>query len=255
MIQLIINSFNFILFDSLIPHSSKMSATILVTGATGAQGGGLVKELLAQNIKVHAFVRDPTSPASLALQAAGAILFKGDYEDVPSITTAIQGCTGVFLNTFPSFTDPDGEGKQAQNFITAAHSAKTVTTFIASTVIRPTEEELAAVETQYPFVSYYYKQKKGVEDRVKNAGFKYHTILQPGFLMYNFILPGTKYHFADYPTTHIMKAHWGPDFELELFDPADVGKFAVAVFLNPGSFNGETLYLVNDHRSGCRENQ
>ncbi|EHK97256.1 putative NmrA-like family domain-containing protein [Glarea lozoyensis 74030] len=231
---------------SISKSKLKMSPTILVTGATGAQGSGVVKQLLAQNIAVHAFVRDPTSPASLALQTAGAILFKGDYDDVPSITAAIQGCTGVFLNTFPSFTDPDGEGHQAENFITAAHATGTVTTFIASTVMRPTEEQLAAVGTQYPFVSYYYKQKKGVEDRVKNAGFKYHTILQPGFLMYNFIAPTTMYHFPDYPTTHIMKAHWGPDFEIELFDPADVGKFALAAFLDPGSFNGETLYLVNE---------
>jgi uncharacterized protein YbjT (DUF2867 family) len=234
-----------LIFHSIFPKI-KMSSKILVTSATGAQGGSVVRQLLSQNITVNALVRDPTSSSALALESLGVTLFKGDHYDIPAITAAISGCTGVFLNTFPSFEDPDGEGKQAQNFIDAAHHAKTVTTFIASTVARPSDEDLVGKEVEYPFIHFYYKQKKGVEDRVRSAGFKYYTIFRPGFLMYNLLSPWTQYHFPEYPTSHIMTVHWGPDYKIDLFDPVDVGKFAAAAFVDPENFNGTEINLVNE---------
>jgi uncharacterized protein YbjT (DUF2867 family) len=221
-----------------------MSSKILVTSATGSQGGSVVRQLLSHNISVNAIVRDPTSSSALALQSLGATLFEGDLNDVPAIEKAISGCTGVFLNTFPSFEDPDGERKQAQNFIDAARQAGTVTTFIASTVARPSEEDLVGNETEYPFISFYYRQKKGVEERVRGAGFKSYAIFRPGFLMYNFLSPWTMYHFPEYPKSHIMTAHWGADYKIDLLDPVDVGKFALAAFLDPERFNGTEMDLV-----------
>ncbi|KAJ7843788.1 hypothetical protein B0H14DRAFT_3455970 [Mycena olivaceomarginata] len=70
--------------------------------------------LLSQGAQVNALVRDLCSPAALELQSIGATLFKGGFEDVPAITAAIKGVTGVFLNTFPNPADPTAETRAAE---------------------------------------------------------------------------------------------------------------------------------------------
>ncbi len=56
--------------------------TILVTGATGNQGGAVARQLLQRgNFAVRAFVRDSDKPAAQALQQAGAELVVGDFSD------------------------------------------------------------------------------------------------------------------------------------------------------------------------------
>ncbi len=70
---------------------------ILVTGATGAQGGSVARALLASDkFAVHILTRNPSSKNALALSAAGAILIKGDLEDKKSIIAAMHNCYGVF---------------------------------------------------------------------------------------------------------------------------------------------------------------
>ena len=70
---------------------------ILVTGATGAQGGSVAKVLLKQNrFDVRIFTRDDTSPKAIALQHAGADLAIGAFEDIHSLRKAMEGVYGVF---------------------------------------------------------------------------------------------------------------------------------------------------------------
>lgn len=223
-----------------------MAATYLVTSATGHQGGSVVRELLARNLKVHAYVRDPTSAAALKVQSLGATLFKGEFDDDAAIAAAIKGCTGVFLNTFPGFLDPNTEGKHAQKFIDAALQAKTVTTLVASTVLRPSPEELAGQETAFPFLVYYYNQKGGVEEAVRKSGIKNTVILRPGYLGYNVLSPYHGFHFPGYPETHIMTVSYSAEHQLEFFDAEDIGKFATGAFVNPEKFAGQELDLFNE---------
>ena len=70
---------------------------ILVTGATGAQGGSVARALLSQDkFAVRIFTRDDTSPKAIALQLSGAELAIGDFENVESLRTAMKGVYGVF---------------------------------------------------------------------------------------------------------------------------------------------------------------
>ncbi|RDL40808.1 Uncharacterized protein BP5553_00787 [Venustampulla echinocandica] len=226
-----------------------MTGTFLITGATGAQGGATARELLARKCKVHAFVRNPTSSAARGLESLGAVLFKGDFDDVKAITAATAGVNGVFLNTFPNFTDPGGEVRYAQNFVNAAIAAKTVTSFVVSTVTKPCSdpEKWKAHEAQYPFLSFYHSQKRGVEDVVRKAGFPSYTILRPGWLLYNYLSHPCRYHFPELESDRILTTSFPREFKLDSFDPADVGKFATAAFMDPGTFNGVELDLVNEH--------
>lgn len=71
--------------------------TILVTGATGAQGGSVARALIKQNIfRVRILTRNESSPRAVALQDAGAELAVGDFDDVESLYTAMHGAYGVF---------------------------------------------------------------------------------------------------------------------------------------------------------------
>ena len=71
--------------------------TILVTGATGNQGGSIARHLLQRGkFKVLAMVRDENKPAAKALKQLGAELIKADFNDRASLDRAIQGVYGVF---------------------------------------------------------------------------------------------------------------------------------------------------------------
>ncbi len=70
---------------------------ILVTGATGGQGGSVARHLLEEGrFAVRAFTRNVGSPQALALEAAGAEIVQGDLADKESLVAAMQGCYGVF---------------------------------------------------------------------------------------------------------------------------------------------------------------
>ena len=72
------------------------SEEILVTGATGQQGGAVARELLARGHKVRAMTRNPDGPKAKALADLGATVVRGDLDDETSLDGALQGIWGVF---------------------------------------------------------------------------------------------------------------------------------------------------------------
>lgn len=71
--------------------------TILVTGATGAQGGSVAKHLLASGeFRVRALTRNVNSPKAIALKKAGAEVYQGDFADKHSLDAAMKDVYGVF---------------------------------------------------------------------------------------------------------------------------------------------------------------
>src|SRR5688572_29425607 len=76
---------------------------ISVVGATGAQGGGLVRAILNDRngpFKVRALTRDVNSDKARALAALGAELVTADVDDVESLKRAFAGAHGAFCVTF-----------------------------------------------------------------------------------------------------------------------------------------------------------
>ncbi|KAJ6451713.1 NAD dependent epimerase/dehydratase [Mycena vitilis] len=220
--------------------------TFLITSATGRQGSSTARVLLEKGAKVHALVRDLTSPASLALQSLGATLFKGDFSDVQAITAAMQGVSGVFLNTFPDFTNPNGEAQVAETFVAAARVAGTVRSFVVSTVYKTgLYEDWSTQKDTIPFLAQYYGSKAGAEKVVRASGFTY-TILRPGWLMHNYIGLGPRYHFPEYASQRVLTVSFPRDYRMEHLDAADVGQFAAAALLDPQRFARKELELINE---------
>ena len=100
---------------------------IAVTGATGAQGGGLVRAILAHpdgGFSARAITRDPHSEKAQALAALGAEVVQADLDDEASIAAAFDGAYGAFCVTnFWEHFSPEKENVQANNMARAAKQA------------------------------------------------------------------------------------------------------------------------------------
>jgi uncharacterized protein YbjT (DUF2867 family) len=73
------------------------SKLVLVTGATGKQGGAVARHLLRRGHRVLALTRNPESEKALQLARLGATLITGDFENAESIEKASGGVDAVFL--------------------------------------------------------------------------------------------------------------------------------------------------------------
>src|SRR5438477_4398668 len=100
---------------------------IAVTGATGAQGGGLARAILADpsgGFTLRAITRNPDSDNAKALAAAGAEVVRADLDDEASLTAAFQGAYGAYcLTNFWEHFSGEKEEEQGANLARAAKAA------------------------------------------------------------------------------------------------------------------------------------
>jgi uncharacterized protein YbjT (DUF2867 family) len=75
--------------------------TILVTGATGRQGGAVYRQLQKKGFKLRALVRDPNSNQARQLMEHGEEVFQGSLDDPESLMRAMDGVYGVFSGPAP----------------------------------------------------------------------------------------------------------------------------------------------------------
>lgn len=101
---------------------------IAVVGATGAQGGGLARAILADptgGFACRAITRDPGKDKARALAAAGAEVVQADIDDVKSLEKAFAGAYGAFCVTnFWEHFSAEKEKAQAKNLADAARAAR-----------------------------------------------------------------------------------------------------------------------------------
>jgi uncharacterized protein YbjT (DUF2867 family) len=112
-------------------HSDK---SILVTGATGRQGGAVIRNLSRQNWKVKALSRTPDSIAAQKLISDGISVSKGDMADTSSLAKAMDGCHGVFSIQNYFEYGGDKEVLYGKNMVDAAKTSD-IPHFIYSSVM------------------------------------------------------------------------------------------------------------------------
>ncbi|CAJ2510452.1 Uu.00g051550.m01.CDS01 [Anthostomella pinea] len=218
--------------------------TYLITQATGQQGGWTITHLLAAGATVHALVRDPQKIPS-TLQRPGVTLFEGDNEDSGAIFRAAQGCKGVFLNTYPSYTDVTSEGRQAQTILDACKKAG-VEAVVAATALYTGNKELWGDDESMKLVGGYYTSKTSIEDAVHGAGLKAYTILRTGFVHSNYLLPAVHRNIPALPQTGELDHAFDDGVRLPHIDEHDFGKYAAAALLDPAKFDKQEIEMGNE---------
>lgn len=88
------------------------SSPVLVTGATGKQGGAAARHLLAASFGVRALTRNPEEHKARARADRGAEVVRGDLNDPDSLGLALEGVYGVFSVQNPFEHGTEGEVRQ-----------------------------------------------------------------------------------------------------------------------------------------------
>jgi uncharacterized protein YbjT (DUF2867 family) len=219
------------------------SGTVLVTGATGAQGGATARRVLAAGRRVRFLTRDPHAPAARSLVAAGAQPAQGDLGDAASLSAAMHGVAAVFSVQVPDRTGNDNERRHGFALVQAARAAG-VTHFVHTSVAQ------AGRHTGFPgwdagrWSNDYWTAKWDVEEAVRHAGFARWTVLQPAFMMDNLARPKSRFMFPHLAQGELLIA-LHPDTRLDWIAADDVGAFATAALSGPSPLHGQTVPLAS----------
>jgi uncharacterized protein YbjT (DUF2867 family) len=219
------------------------SGRVLVTGATGSQGGATARALLAMGTRIRFLTRDPKSDAAQALVASGAQAAQGDLGDPASIAAAMHGVDAVFSVQFPDRHGGEDERRHGLAIGEAARAAG-VTRFVHTSVAQ------AGNHTRFPgwdegrWLSKYWTDKWDIEEAVRQAGFAQWTVLQPAFMMDNLARPKSRYLFPHLAQGKLLSALL-PETKLHFIAADDVGAFAAAALAGPSPLHGQTIPLAS----------
>jgi uncharacterized protein YbjT (DUF2867 family) len=209
----------------------KQKNIIVVTGATGQQGGSVARHLLADGWKIRALTRDVNKTAARALGAAGAEIVRADHQDRASLERAMQGAYGVFSvqNFWLPGVGAEGEVQQGKNVADAA-KATGIRHFVYSSV----------GSAHRGMGQAHFDSKWEIERYIQALGLPF-TILRPVFFMDN-------YNWQRAAITNGTLTGIGLPAEktLQMVALEDIGAFAALVFADPQRFLRQTIELASD---------
>ena len=230
--------------------------TIVVVGATGAQGGGLVRAILNDRhsgFTARAVTRKLNSEKAKELGDLGAELVSADLDDVESFKRAFAGAYGAFcLTNFWEHLSPEKELAQAKNMAEAAKAAG-VQHAIWST-LEDTRKWVPLSDSRMPTLMGKYKvphfDSKGEADGLFTKLGVPTTFLLTSFYWDNFIFFG-------------MGPKKGSDGKLGLTLPMgdkklpgiaaeDIGKCALGIFKKGREYIGKTVGIAGEHLTGSQ---
>ena len=228
---------------------------ITVFGATGAQGGGLARSILADRdgpFAVRAVTRDPASKAAQALAAAGAEIVAGDLGDVAAVARAMDGAYGAYCVTFFwAHFSPERELAEARVMAEAARAAGLQ--HVIWSTLEDTRRWLPLDDQRMPTLMGRYKvphfDAKGEADEYfRDAGVPT-TFLLTSYYWDNLI------NFGSGPKP-------GADGVLEFVLPMgkaklpgiaveDIGRCAHGIFRRGAEIAGHTVGIAGEHLTGA----
>lgn len=208
---------------------SPENGTILVTGATGNQGGATARHLLTDGWNVRALVRDDTTPAAAALAAAGAELVRGDLKEPASLVAAMRGAHGVYS---VQSANPD---ELAQGLAVAdAARAAGVRHLVYSSVGGAESQNAYYVEHGWEPI-----EKWQVEQHIRRLDLPA-TVLRPAGFMEDFVSPARFFQNGS------LSVPWRDDLTMQLIAIDDIGAFAALAFAHPDDYLGVSMEITGD---------
>jgi uncharacterized protein YbjT (DUF2867 family) len=230
--------------------------TIAVLGATGAQGGGLVRAILndsGSNFKVRAITRNANSEKALALAKLGAEVVSADLDDLESLKKAFGGAYGLYAVTnFWEHFSADKEISQIKNIAQAAKAAGIE--HVVWSTLEDTRKWVPLDDNSMPTLAGKYKvphfDGKGEGDHFFTDYGVPTTFLLTSFYWDNLIYFGMapkkgedgKYYFT-IPTDNKKL----PGIAAE-----DIGKCAYGIFKGGSEYIGKTVGISGEHLTGAK---
>lgn len=203
---------------------------ILVTGATGQQGGAVLRHLRTRGFAVRALTRDVHSPAARTLAARGVGVSQGNFDNRASLELALDGAYGAYAVQTPwQSGGVEGEVRQGIAFADAAKAAG-IQHLVYSSV------GSADRQTGIP----HFESKYRIEEHIRAIGLP-HTILRPVFLMENFLSNRDTIVVSGTLAEPLM-----PATPLQMVAVDDIGAFAALAFAEPEQWIGRAIELAGD---------
>ena len=208
----------------------KEGKLILVTGATGMQGGAVVRHLIKNDWPVRGLTRDPSKPEAQKLADLGVEVVKGDFDDAPSLLRALEGVYGVFAMGTPYEEGPEAETRQGYALADAAKAAN-VSHYVYSSV------GSAHLNTGIP----HFDSKWKVERHIEELGLPA-TVVRPVFFMENFAWGDWKEGIDNGTLAMPLPG----DRPLQILAVDDIGYFVGLAFDHPDEYLGKAFDLAGD---------
>ncbi|SDN98350.1 Uncharacterized conserved protein YbjT, contains NAD(P)-binding and DUF2867 domains [Klenkia soli] len=211
---------------------------VVVLGATGQQGGAVVRALRERGRAVRAVVRDPAGARARTLAAGGVEVVPGDLDDAASLRSAMTGAHGVF-SVQPSsgqagsgVTDEDEVrfGLAVADAAQAAGVAHLV--YSSANAVGPVPTGVGHVDT-----------KARIEEHVRALPTP-STVIRPAAFMEILLLPGSG--LPDGRFSFLAR----PDQAMQFIAARDVGRVVAQVLAAPSRWAGRTVELAGDALTG-----
>lgn len=201
---------------------------ILVTGATGKQGGATARHLLQRGYGVRALTRDPEQAAARDLAQQGADVVQGDMDDRASLDRALEGAYGAYSVQNFWETGYDREVEQGIRVADAAQAAGVEHLVYSSVGSAHRNTGLSHFESKWQ-----------IENHIRGSGLP-HTILRPVWFMENweglrsYVLAGT------------LALPLDPDTSFQQIAVDDVGAYAALAFDDRDEWLGGEVDIAGD---------
>ncbi len=207
---------------------------MLVTGATGRQGGAVAHELLEAGFPVRALTRRPEGEPARALAALGAEVVEGDLDDRDSLARAVEGAWGVFSVQNFWETGAAREEEQGERLARVAREGG-VRHFVYSSV--NSADQRTGIS--------HFESKAHVEEAVRALGFPTHVVLRPAFFMENWLSP----QYLPLLRQGRLAIALDPSTVLQMSAVRDIGKYGRWAFENPERLSGRAIDLASDEHT------
>jgi uncharacterized protein YbjT (DUF2867 family) len=202
--------------------------TVLVTGATGRQGGSVVRHMLAKGWKLRALTRDPASAAAKALIDRGVEVMRGDLEDPASLEKAARDVHGIYSVQDFWAVGAKREVRQGKNLADAAKKAG-VAHFVFSSV--GGAERSSGID--------HWESKWEVEKHIRGLGLPA-TMLRPAAFMENYYIDQVEIGLQKGKLMDPIRA----DKPYQTIATDDIGAFVALAFERPKDFIGSELEIA-----------
>ena len=207
---------------------------VLVTGATGRQGGAVVSALLRRGHRVRALTRRVTTPAAARLRRLGVEVVQGDFADRASLARAVRRVDAIYALTSSSEHGPADEVEHGVALVDAARAGGVPHLVYGSAASANRRTGIAGFDA-----------KAAIEGYLAAADVPY-TIVAPVFFMENLLSPWTIADLREGRLAQPLPA----ERALQQIALDDVGAFVAAVIERGSALHGRRFDIAGDELSG-----